>query len=187
MLAIRDESRRFSRLAPAMDEPAPDGKSTPRYVTWRDGRWRDATLEPCWYATMDDVLGCRTVPPDYPKRFCNSVELLWGPIRAEVARLCQAPAAAASVLLRVDVCKKTLEQVEQLIPEQVRCRPEDTADSLCRRLSTCRLLLVGFASSPSRRVWSGVRCVNEHHYLCIATPGLVVSSCAASACRCRRR
>ena len=131
MLAIRDESRRFSRLAPAMDEPAPDGKSTPRYVTWRDGRWRDATLEPCWYATMDDVLGCRTVPPDYPKRFCNSVELLWGPIRAEVARLCQAPAAAASVLLRVDVCKKTLEQVEHLIPEQVRCRPEDTADSLC--------------------------------------------------------
>ena len=120
-----------------MDEPAPDGKSTPRYVTWRDGRWRDATLEPCWYATMDDVLGCRTVPPDYPKRFCNSVELLWGPIRAEVARLCQAPAAAASVLLRVDVCKKTLEQVEHLIPEQVRCRPEDTADSLCRRLADC--------------------------------------------------
>ena len=71
---------------------------------------------------MDDVLGCRAVPLDYPKKFCNAVELVWGPIRAEVARLCQAPTAAASVLLRVDVCKKTLEveQVEHLIPEQVR-------------------------------------------------------------------
>ena len=80
-----------------MDKPAPDEKTTPRYVTWRAGRWHDATLGPCWYATMDDVLGCRAVPPDYPKKFCNAVELVWGPIRAEVARLCQAPTAAASV------------------------------------------------------------------------------------------
>ena len=93
---------------------------------------------------MDDVLGCRAVPPDYPKKFCNAVELVWGPIRAEVARLCQAPTAAASVLLRVDVCKKTLEQVEHLIPEQVRCRPEDTADSLCRRLADCMQTAAGW-------------------------------------------
>ena len=62
---------------------------------------------------------------------------MWGPVNSEVAQLCGAPAAAASVLLRVHVSEQILADVEKLIPEQIRCRPEDTAQSLQERIEEC--------------------------------------------------
>ena len=107
-----------------MSEEDP-GIVEPRYVYWYDGRWHDANRGPPWYATMADVRVAFTPAPADPE--APFVERVWGPVNSEVAQLCGALAAAASVLLRVHVSEQILAEVEKLIPEQIRCRPEDTA------------------------------------------------------------
>ena len=115
-----------------MSEEDP-GIVEPRYVYWYDGRWHDANRGPPWYATMADVRVAFTPAPADPE--APFVERVWGPVNSEVAQLCGAPAAAASVLLRVHVSEQILAEVEKLnIPEQIRCRPEDTAQSLQERI-----------------------------------------------------
>ena len=117
-----------------MSEEDP-GIVEPRYVYWYDGRWRDANRGPPWYASMADVrVALHPAPADPEAPF---VERMWGPVNAEKAQLCGAPAAAASVLLQVHVSEQILAEVEKLIPEQIRCRPEDTAQSLQERIEEC--------------------------------------------------
>ena len=103
-----------------MSEEDP-GIVEPRHVYWYDGRWRDANRGPPWYASMADVrVALHPAPADPEAPF---VERVWGPVNSEVAQLCGALAAAASVLLRVHVSEQILAEVEKLIPEQIRCRP----------------------------------------------------------------
>ena len=117
-----------------MSEEDP-GIVEPRYVYWYDGRWRDANRGPPWYASMADVrVALHPAPADPEAPF---VERMWGPVNAEKAQLCGAPAAAASVLLQVHVSEQILAEVEKLIPEQIRCRPGDTAQSLQERIEEC--------------------------------------------------
>ena len=117
-----------------MSEEDP-GIVEPRHVYWYDGRWRDANRGPPWYASMDDVrVALHPAPADPEAPF---VERMWGPVNAEKAQLCGAPAAAASVLLQVHVSEQILAEVEKLIPEQIRCRPGDTAQSLQERIEEC--------------------------------------------------
>ena len=78
-----------------------------------------------------------------------------GEFNDEKAQLCGAPAAAASVLLQVHVSEQILAEVEKLIPEQIRCRPGDTAQSLQERIEECgwldsgRVKKEGSASLPA--------------------------------------
>jgi hypothetical protein len=65
-------------------------------------------------------------------------ERLWGPILDEDAKVCGAPVAAASVLLRPTKIKLgDLRSVLDLLPDALTPTISDTAKSLSQRLATC--------------------------------------------------
>ena len=108
-----------------------------------EGEGEGASKCPRWYATLEDVCKYKVpgVPPSRPPWLSQcSPPVNWGPVSKEEALDVRSRWPALSVLLTPSVQPNHIQAIQDLIPDEVWPRADDTANSLRQRLSNCTFL-----------------------------------------------